>query len=289
MAQDNYKRIAVVVIHGIGKQKPDFADDLIAKLTGQFVAQLPAKTKNPATQLVIQPIHWAPVLQEKEDLLWQRLNKGGGLDFMKLRQFMVEFGADALAYQPLPRERDVYDGIHGVVAEGLSQLSAVAGPTAPLCVIAHSLGTVIASNYLYDLSKGFDSLPDPVRERHTQTPLEMGETLTFFYTLGSPIALWSLRYADFGRPIAVPAPQLTHHYPDLGGEWVNFYDADDVIGYPLCSLNEAYHKAVSRDVPVNVGSFLVSWTPLSHLEYWTDDDVITPIAKALAKAWKKIN
>jgi hypothetical protein len=295
MAQDNYKPIAVAVIHGIGKQKPDFADDLINKLTWQFAVHLPAKVKNPEAQLVIQPIHWAPVLQEKEDLLWQRLNKTGGLDFMKLRQFMVEFGADALAYQPLPHERNVYDAIHGVVAEGFSKLAAAAGPTAPLCVIAHSLGTVIASNYLYDLSKGFDFLPDSVQSAQSvqphqqQTPLEMGETLAFFYTLGSPIALWSLRYDNFGVPITVPSTKLAHHYPDLDGEWVNFYDADDVIGYPLCSLNEAYHKAVDRDVQVNVGSFLVSWTPLSHLEYWTDEDVINPVAKSLARAWKKIN
>jgi len=34
------------------------------------------------------------------------------------------------------------------------------------------------------------------------TPLERGETLTLLYTLGSPIAIWSLRYPDFGVPIA---------------------------------------------------------------------------------------
>lgn len=151
------------------------------------------------------------------------------------------------------------------------------------------LGTVIASNYLYDLQKGYDFLPEPVREYHQKTPLEMGETLAFFYTLGSPIALWSLRYTDFGRPIEVPAPDLTRHYPAINGEWINFYDADDVIGFPLRSLNAAYRKVVKKDVPVNTGSFLISWTPLSHLEYWTDDGVLDPIARSLARAWKKIN
>jgi hypothetical protein len=293
MAQDingkNYKHIAVAVIHGIGKQKSDFADQLIAKLTQQFIAHLPNNVANPETQLVIEPIHWAPVMQEKEDLLWQRLNKTGGLDFMKMRQFMVEFGADALAYQPLPHERDVYDAIHGVVAQKFHALAEKAGPTAPLCVIAHSLGTVIASNYLYDLQKGMDFLPAPVRAHHSETPLEMGETLALFYTLGSPIALWSLRYNDFGTPINVPAAKLGQYYPNLEGEWINFYDADDVIGYPLRPLNEAYRKMVKKDMPVNVGSFLVSWTPLSHLEYWTDDNIIAPVAESLARAWKQIN
>ena len=117
----------------------------------------------------------------------------------------------------------------------------------------------------------------------------MGETLAFFYTLGSPIPLWSLRYTDFGRPIEVPAPDLTRHYPDIKGKWINFYDADDVIGFPLRALNAAYRKVVKKDVPVNAGSLLVSWTPLSHLEYWTDDEVLDPIARSLTQAWKKIN
>ena len=281
----NHQPIAVAVIHGIGKQNPNFADGLSAKLTARFAD----KVANQSAQLIIEPIHWAPVMEEREDLLWQRINKTGGLDFLKLRQFMVEFGADALAYQPLPRERDIYDAVHGVVAQGFNTLAQKAGATAPLCVIAHSLGTVIASNYLYDLHKGLEFLPDSVRQYHTQTPLEMGETMAFFYTLGSPIALWSLRYDNFGVPIAVPAPELAQYYPKVSGEWLNFYDADDVIGYPLCTLNDAYRKTVTRDVPVNVGSILVSWTPLSHLEYWTADNVIEPIAESLAKAWKKIN
>jgi hypothetical protein len=281
--------VAVAIVHGVGKQRPDFADELKAKLIEQFVERLPGKVPNPHTQLVIEPIHWAPAIQEEEELLWKRLNRAGNLDFIKLRQFMVEFGADALAYQPLPRERAIYEAIHSVVARGLRNLAEQAGADAPLCVIAHSLGTVISSNYLYDLQKGFDFLPESVQEYHSQTPLEMGETLAFFYTLGSPIALWSLRYSDFGVPIAVPSSDLAKYHPNLNGEWINFYDADDVIGFPLRPLNAAYRKMVTKDVQVNVGSFLVSWSPLSHMQYWTDNDVIEPIATSLARAWRKIN
>ena len=36
-------------------------------------------------------------------------------------------------------------------SQTLAELAQEAGPDAPLCVIAHSLGTIIASNYLYDL------------------------------------------------------------------------------------------------------------------------------------------
>lgn len=90
-------------------------------------------------------------------------------------------------------------------------------------------------------------------------------------------------------PLSYQPPDLTRHYPAINGEWINFYDADDVIGFPLRSLNAAYLKVVKKDVPVNTGSFLISWTPLLHLEYWTDDGVLGPIARSLARAWKKIN
>lgn len=42
-----------------------------------------------------------------------------------------------------------------------------------------------------------------------------------------------MRYADFGQPVRVPSSKLADHWPGVPGEWVNFYDKDDVIGYPL--------------------------------------------------------
>jgi hypothetical protein len=128
-----------------------------------------------------------------------------------------------------------------------------------------------------------------VRESMGDTPLERGETLTLLYTLGSPIALWSLRYRDFGKPIQIPSPLLHTHYPQLQGEWVNFYDADDVVGFPLKELNDDYGLVVSADREINVGNIFGSWNPLSHLAYWTDHDVLDPIAKKLVEVWKTVN
>ena len=78
---------------------------------------------------------------------------------------------------PVPKGRAVYDAIHKTMAEGLKRLAGKAGPTAPLCVVAHSLGTVIACNYLYDLQKTEGSFIDKDLCTLTQvTPLEHGET-----------------------------------------------------------------------------------------------------------------
>lgn len=91
----------------------------------------------------------------------------------------------------------------------------------------------------------------------------------------------NLRFRDFGRPIAVRRRSLHDHYPDLQSAWINYYDKDDLIGFPLRKLNPAYRRAVSADREVNVGNLLTSWNPLSHTAYLDDQDVIRPIAKSL--------
>lgn len=277
-------KIAVAVIHGVGNQTPNFADELIDAISARCLPEC-------GEDVVIRSVHWAPVLQEAESTLWERAAQGGTLHLLKVRRFMVNFLGDAFAYQPTPSDRQVYDAIHQVFADTLHALAREAGADAPLCVIAHSLGSVIASNYLYDLQVDQEKrlIAQKVREHISPTPLELGETLALFYTLGSPIGLWSLRYRGFGIPISVPASALARHYPTIEGEWVNFYDADDVVGFPLKTLNEAYRRVVTMDKQVNVGSLLESWNPLSHLAYWTDDDIIEPIAQRLIATWKSVN
>jgi hypothetical protein len=276
------RKIAVAVIHGIGSQTADFADTLIDQLT---------RWCSPKTGLdvVIRPVHWANVLLAEEIALITRLHAGGTLRFPLLRGFMVNFIADAVAYQVTPHDRETYDAIHAVFAAGLRDLAAAAGADAPLCIIAHSLGSIIASNYIYDLQHQ-RLLSDEVRAQMADSPLERGETLALLYTLGSPLALWSLRYHDFGKPIMFPPPQLaTHCPPDMPAEWINFYDPDDVISAPLKTLNEQYADVVTEDRAVNVGGIIEQWNPLSHLRYLSDKDVVRPIADRLIAVWSALN
>lgn len=285
------QKIAVAVVHGIGKTKSDFANKMMAELKKRFFAEVNKKASIGKTELVIKPVYWSPILQKSQDELWNRIYKNSKLRYKNMRQFMVNFAADAIAYQPTPQDRHLYDAIHQKMAEILSALAKEAGPKAPLCIVAHSLGSIISSNYLYDLqtSNRKKILPEKISKKIGKTPLEKGDTLTLFYTLGSPIALWSLRYPNFGIPINVPSPLLKKHYPKLKGEWINFYDKDDIIAYPLKNINEKYTKAVTADKSVNIGSFISSWNPMCHVNYWTDNDITKPIAKSLARLWIETN
>jgi hypothetical protein len=278
------KKVAVAVIHGIGKRAPEFAE--------QFIDGLQERCwQTCGSDIVVRAVDWGYVLQDQEDFLWRRL-RGIDLRYRDLRAFFIHFLADAAAYQINSGDRGVYDKIHYRFADTMRQLVYDTDEDAPLCIVAHSLGTIIASNYVWDLQHLNDensSLPEHLREAMDDSPLVSGETLTLFYTLGSPIAMWSLRYEDFGVPICVPSPKLQEYYPNLRGEWVNFYDKDDPIAYPLKPLNEQYDEMVAEDRQVNVGGLLESWNPMSHAAYWKDKDVIDPIAIALMNVWKTIN
>jgi hypothetical protein len=275
------QKIAVAIVHGIGRQGPGFYEGMKAEIEDRCRDVC-------GDDIVAEPVYWAREMQDTEDELWKRMAGDGPMDYTKIRRLMIDFVADAMAYQPTTHDRKAYDDIHAEFAQCLRHLAEKAGEKAPLCIIAHSLGTVISSNFIYDLQNP-QNISDTVQAVMKDTPLDRGETLTLLYTMGSPLALWSLRFRDFGQPIAVPSPKLSQHYPQLKGEWINYYDRDDVAAFPLKILNDAYKQVVTADTEVNVGGILTSWNPLAHLEYWTDRDILDPISKAIVATWKVVN
>ncbi len=131
----------------------------------------------------------------------------------------------------------------------------------PVTFIAHSLGTVIASDFIWDC-----------QEHGLIKPFALGN----FFTMGSPLALFALQYGAelFNKPIRVEAPAC----------WVNILDADDPIAYPLKPLNKEYASAVLADQEVNVGPL-----GLAHIRYWNARSVHALIAHKLALDWLRAN
>ncbi|AFZ33586.1 MULTISPECIES: hypothetical protein [Cyanophyceae] len=253
-------KVAVAIIHGIGTANPKFAEEndpemftsgMAKKLKYRFSTLVGEKPEDADSKLAIKAVYWALVLQDLQDKLYRDLRIDRLNDFWGLRYFVFHSLADSIGYQitsSAPNsERDIYDGVHKCFAATLAELAQPdnAGSKAPLCIIGHSLGSVIASNYIWDLQK------KKAKIEIGSTPLEQGETLTLFYTFGSQIALWGLRHNDFGTPIKLPPPQLSQHYPNLGSEWLNFYDRDDVLGYPLKAMNEQYRDVVTSTLAIS--------------------------------------
>ena len=67
------------------------------------------------------------------------------------------------AYRQVPHSSGTYDKIHGVVREAISKLKAELGDDdKPVIVMAHSMGSVIMSNYIYDRQKKYQ--PEDTRD-----------------------------------------------------------------------------------------------------------------------------
>lgn len=276
------QKIAVIIVHGLGTQKKDYADKFMNKLRETFSGASGISDD----QLAMEAVHWADIFALREEDFIRGSILPHRLRYRRLRQYVIHHLADAVAYQPVESEGQNYEAVHRTISEALHRLSLSAGPSAPLCVISHSLGSVIASNFFYDLqcsSRGHRLVIDPT------SPLERGELLTMFYTLGTTLPLWSMRYRDFDKPIEVPALELKQYHEQLLGEWVNFYDRDDILAYPLKSINEAYDRTVRQDIQVNVGNWLTSWNPWSHSGYFDSPSILAYIASNLAITWRAAN
>jgi hypothetical protein len=263
-------------------------------MTEGLIAHLDRLGIDPAT-VCFESVWWSPALAQREEDLIRRLGARNRLDWMSLRRFVVHSLADALAYQDVarsPGQLDVYDEVHAVIREGVARLRRRVregvpeeAPEVPLAVVAHSLGCHMMSNYIWDARAAASS-----GSGEPANAFEAFGTLALMVTLGCNIPLFTLAYQSL-TPIDVPGADVLSAFPpgtrptDVAAacRWLNFYDPDDVLGYPLKPLSSTYGEAVSADITVNVGGLLSSWNPRSHTAYWTDDDVISNVARALSE------
>lgn len=281
------KSLAVAIVHGTGRKEPGFADDTIDRLHEMFPKYLSTENKNRAN-LVIEPVYWADLTRKREDEIWERVKDSGPMDSMKVRRFIFNITGDTLAYQPSEGRRELYLDVHERMAKGFENLVEKAGPDAPLCVLAHSMGTIVAHNFLYDMQN--DEEGTYGRTNRPDTPLERSDTLSLFVTFGSPLAIWRLRFGEQYKAIRFPGDKVEELYPNLEAKWLNIYDKDDVLGYPITKLTDSYatlaENGYLEDRQRNVGAFWKNWNPLSHKGYFRDEDSLDELAGYLANVWK---
>ena len=84
------------------------------------------------------------------------------------------------------------------------------------------------------------------------------------------------RFGDFSRPVQIPGKTSDDPVIAAAAEWINFYDADDVLAFPLKGLSADYDEAVDEDRSVSVGAMLLGMSPVSHVAYWNDKAVMRP-------------
>lgn len=291
---------SVLFVHGIGwgEKGDNFAESLqknigqafekaLTRLHLRDVNRSDAQYKN---ALHFKAAYWSPITQVPENELIKLLKLDGwwltrafSLGVWMRRQ-MVSLLGDVIAYEG--QGHDIYDKIHDCIKGCVDELCAdcdqedgAAGPGS-LTVIGHSLGSVIASDYLYDHMQG-------AAQPHHMVGVNLA--LKNMILLGSPMALYALRDNPFAKRDQL-ANSLTSpvQVDPEGGLWLNFYDPNDPISFPLKPIH-SYAEAGVIDYRVRAGNWLTAWNPACHLGYFRSSEIASIIGRKLALDWAGAN
>jgi len=274
--------VSLIAVHGMGATPPDYARHLFQKL-GPRMAALDRDVD-------FRAVFYQDILKPNQEAVWARLATHAHLRYADLRRFLL-FGFGDAAGLENRKEIDgsVYELAQAAIARQLLDAYAWT-PDPAIVLLAHSLGGQVVSSYLYDAQKAQAGGPvvagiwkdiDAWSLRALGRLLTDGEkrflaggTCTALVTTGCniPIFVAAHRQMDI-RPIAAPTPAF---------RWINLYDTDDALGWPLQPLSPGY-DALVEDRVINAGKgitdwLLKSWNPLSHTAYWDDPQVHAVLA-----------
>ena len=118
---------------------------------------------------------------------------------------------------------------------------------------------------------------------------EANLSLVNFVAMGSPMALYSLRNNAYGQQPsireALDSPITVD--PD-GGLWLNLFDPQDPIAFPLEPI-ESYRAAGVIDRAVGAGTWLTGWNLVSHTGYWRCEEAGRLVGRKLALDWARLH
>ncbi len=201
-----------------------------------------------------------------------------------IRKFITFFMGDVAAY--------VSENDNNIRSTVWQQMEPHVSKGLPYSIIAHSLGSIIVFDYLFNLfEENHLFLPESEGVEH-QSELslnkisQLGVNFRHLFTLGSPIGLFLLRKGDLwkdGKKFnSIKNPINDDIEKGIKRTWLNFYDEQDVIAYPLenlFSLNTTRPKGPIKDILVNTGWFAVD----SHTRYWENQQVAVEISQVLLR------
>ncbi|MEM7228896.1 MAG: hypothetical protein AAF432_08785 [Planctomycetota bacterium] len=264
--------VVVLAVHGMGATKADFADDLESGLRKRL--------DDAWNSVYFDSIYYQEVLQPNQERVMRQMMKGGAIDFVKLRRFMLYGFSDAAG---LERGSHIpgspYEQVQTIIRQTLEKAYDFIGETRPVVLIAQSLGGQVMSNYIWDAQRrggascGVWCSRDGGVDRDARANFTRLKSLRYFYTTGCNIPIFVSGLPDD------QIKAITTNGKGYSFRWKNYYDEDDVLGWPLKPLSTSYKTAIHRDYEINVGGLLNSWNPMSHTSYWRDRDVLKPLVR----------
>ncbi len=260
------KDIGLVTLHGMGEVNLEYYADLergLRRLLGGDWARVS-----------FQNVQYAHILQKPQSKLWKdmRADEENDIDFLKLRKFFLFGFGDAGSIQySAHNDQKKYIRVQRQIQTALRKVLAdfEGDGSRPVVIIAHSLGCQVISNYLWDAQKGRFIFSDMDGIDNAELRFLKLASLRNLVTTGCNIPLF----------ISGISPRKTFRKPHPDFRWDNYYDPDDILGWPLRQLGSSFQ--IVNDHDVNVGGGLTSWNPFSHSYYWSNRDIHERLAKLL--------
>ena len=279
--------VALITVHGMGETLPTYADALMDRLRGQLGSL--------AGQVAMRSVYYQKILQDNQNAIWEMTREHGTVRYADLRKFVLFGFGDAAGLENRKEiPGSVYELAQGEIARALLSAHALR-PGMPVVFVAQSLGCQVLSSYIYDAQKAAKGQPVSAgiwRNIDAWALAAVGRALTAsektFLGAGTCAALVT---TGCNIPVFIAAHKIMHiipiERPTSLFKWINFYDPDDVLGWPLQPLPGGYNELV-EDRIVNasggVASLLLrSWNPFSHNSYWDDATVVAAIAAMLRR------
>jgi hypothetical protein len=256
------KKMAILTVHGMGETQRHYWSQLADRLKKALGPQL-------WQHVHLEPIYYQHLIQDNEYRVWHAMPRDI-LSWKELRKFLLFGFADAGSLEHKAHlQGSVYIRTQKIIRKALQQaLSKLQNPNNPCVIIAQSLGCQVLSNYIWDSHLAapggvWKFFPLDDLEESALNFLKL-KSLRYLFTTGCNIPLF---VAGHDEIVAIRKPNDAF-------EWYNFFDRDDVLGWPLKPLSPSYQKIITEDIEVNAGNILESWNPKSHTAYWRDADVI---------------
>lgn len=279
----------IVLIHGISDGSGPYDFDRFWNLLSKKYSDLHGTQFN--DYFVKAPIKWDGATDEGEKNIFETCFGGvretdkhlvsGSLfqtgkalaDIRAWRYFSTFLAGDVIAYID---EAD--NQIRATAWQGLRQyLVNVDGSVKPFHLVGHSLGSVIAYDFVYSMMErgtlyDFANKPTWSQEETDQ----WRQAFQNLYTMGSPLGLFMMRKKvlwehDFAS-LKNPVDNST-----IDRRWLNIWDKDDLIAYPLENLFGRVAGRTVEDVEVDTGLIM----PWAHTEYWSDEETADAIVRSL--------
>ncbi len=261
------KKIIILTIPGIGTQNPGYAKTMEDDLRHH--------TKGTCVEGNFRIVESRPFsvteVDDNQEALYRRLsakNRMGGV--FSFRKFVMDAFGDGVAFERNAADpAGTYFKIHNYIRKRIKQVWALSKTFDDyrLIIVGHSMGCHLLSTYIWDADNG-----KGIFRENPATEEDSLENLDYLATIGCNIPLF---VSGMREDQIIPFKKRNDHF-----KWDNFYDKDDILGWPMKQLSQPYEELVN-DFEINTGLYIGS-----HMKYWNDNDFTKPLAEQMVNLFE---